>query len=276
MNSKIKIIIFALLLHQTINIASEHILKVSLSPRQALHNDSLIQQLHEKNIYFLKKLPWNTQISSEKKELWLVKSQEDNQTVKKIIKKLTFIQSTESILLAEGQSAKKPYHLQNKSLQTLINSPSKEVKIAILDSGIDLNHHDLKDSIAYNHNDPINGIDDDQNGYIDDYYGYNFINNSPHIDDDNGHGSHLAGIIAAKLNRSNHCEGVAKNAKLIIVKCLDQQLQGQHMNLAAAIIYAVNRGAKIINCSWALKKNSPLIQEAILYAKSKFASWLIS
>lgn len=269
MNFKITSLIFGLILSLSAITASEHILKVSLSPRQALKNLSLIKKLQEKEIHFLKSIPWNTETQENKIELWLVKSNDDPKSLKNKVKNLEFIQSIETLISAEGQSITRPYHLQNEDLQMFINSQSPEVKVAILDSGIDLTHPDFKDRLVYNHQDPINGIDDDQNGYIDDYYGYNFVNNSPNIDDDNGHGSHLAGIIAAKLNTQNYCEGIAKNAKLIIIKCLDQQLQGNHMNLSAAIIYAVNRGAKVINCSWAIKKESPLVQEALLYAKSK-------
>ena len=92
------------------------------------------------------------------------------------------------------------------------------VVVAIIDTGVDIDHEDLADNIWKNTGEiPGNGIDDDGNGYIDDYYGVNVITGKGDGDDDNGHGTHVAGIIAAKNNFVGVL-GIAYNVKIMPVK----------------------------------------------------------
>ncbi|KAF0128255.1 MAG: peptidase S8/S53 subtilisin kexin sedolisin [Bacteroidetes bacterium] len=122
--------------------------------------------------------------------------------------------------------------------------------IAIIDTGVDWDHPDLDDNIWTNLDEiPDNGIDDDNNGYIDDTRGWDFINNDNNPNDDNSHGTHVAGIAAAEGNNGIGICGVAWNAKIMPVKMLQSSGSGNSSNLASAIEYAYDNGATVINMS---------------------------
>jgi len=123
--------------------------------------------------------------------------------------------------------------------------------VAVIDTGINLNHPDLKDHIWKNpgETDCNDGIDNDNNGFVDDCYGWNFISNSNNTQDDNGHGTHVAGIIGAVTNNNEGVAGLNWYVKLMSVKILDSSGSGDIANLIKAIEYAVKNGAKIINSS---------------------------
>jgi subtilisin family serine protease len=124
--------------------------------------------------------------------------------------------------------------------------------IAILDTGIDYNHQDLVGNIWQNtgETDCTNGIDDDSNGYIDDCKGWDFVNNDNDPMDDNGHGTHVAGIAGAVGNNNTGISGVLWTARLMPVKILDETGEGTVDNEILGIDYAVQNGAKIINASY--------------------------
>lgn len=128
----------------------------------------------------------------------------------------------------------------------------KEIIIGILDSGIDYLHPDLTDNIWKNPGEiPENGIDDDHNGFIDDYYGWDFANddNDPMDDDDEGHGTHCSGIIAAKRNNNTGVCGVMPNAKLMAIKFMAGG-SGTISKAINAISYAIAMNVPLINTSW--------------------------
>ncbi|HIE28191.1 TPA: VWA domain-containing protein, partial [Candidatus Poribacteria bacterium] len=140
-----------------------------------------------------------------------------------------------------------------------ITPGSEDIIIAIIDSGVDYDHPDLKDKIWTNKGEiPNNGKDDDGNGYIDDYYGFNFVgatrspngvfNNKADTKDDRGHGTHVAGIAAAVYNNQIGIAGVAPKCKIMPIKVLDAT-GTKTSGLSIAIIYAVNNGAHVINIS---------------------------
>jgi len=123
--------------------------------------------------------------------------------------------------------------------------------IAIIDSGIDLNHPDIRNNIWTNPGEIAgNGIDDDGNGYIDDIHGWNFVNNNNDLSDSNDHGTHAAGVIAAQGNNSKGTSGVCWSAKIMPLKFLDTHGTGSSIDEIKAIEYAVANGAKIINASF--------------------------
>ncbi|HRY97873.1 MAG TPA: S8 family serine peptidase [Bacteroidales bacterium] len=122
--------------------------------------------------------------------------------------------------------------------------------IGILDTGVDWDHPDLDDNIWHNPGEiPNNNADDDGNGYVDDVRGWDFVNDDNNPNDDNSHGTHVAGIAAAEGNNGTGVCGVAWNARIMPVKLLQSSGQGNSNDLAAAIAYAAENGATVINMS---------------------------
>lgn len=128
-----------------------------------------------------------------------------------------------------------------------------EVIVAVLDSGVDYNHPDLKANLWKNDREICdNGKDDDGNGFIDDCYGWNFAyNNNDVMDDDtDSHGTHVAGIIGAVGNNRVGISGINWHAKIMPVKFLNADGSSDIATVIKAIDYAVMMGAKIINASY--------------------------
>ena len=122
-------------------------------------------------------------------------------------------------------------------------TPKHNVIVAVIDTGIHYNHPSLFNHIWENKDEiPGNGIDDDSNGYIDDHIGYDFHFDDPFPFDDDGHGTHIAGLIAADGF------GLAPEVKIMAIKAADTK-SGNLRNVAQAIIYAVDQGAHVINLS---------------------------
>jgi Subtilase family/Bacterial Ig-like domain (group 3)/FG-GAP-like repeat len=150
------------------------------------------------------------------------------------------------------------------------------VVVAVIDTGVDYNHPDLAGNIWTNPNEvPGNFLDDDGNGFTDDFHGWNFVNNTNDPIDDNGHGTHVAGTIAAEGNNGIGVIGVAWHAKIMPLKGFDSSGTGFDFTVAPAIMYAANNGADVINASWdsfnsniQVFGNSQTIEEAIQYAAS--------
>lgn len=161
------------------------------------------------------------------------------------------------------------------------------VVVAVIDSGVDYTHPDLASNIWVNSREiPNDGIDNDANGFVDDIRGWNFNGNrglgSNDPMDDNGHGTHVAGTIAA-LRNGVGVTGVAPNAKIMPLKVKDPTLptfDDYHTSVAKAIRYAVDNGARVINMSIrTLPELGPTIsfgsrpvaaiQDALAYAASR-------
>ena len=126
---------------------------------------------------------------------------------------------------------------------TTIGGPS--VLVAVVDTGIDWNHPDLAENYV-----PL---------------GYDWVNNDPDPMDDNGHGTHCAGVITAIVNNSIGMAGLAQ-VRVMAEKGLDESGSGWTSDLASAIIHAVDQGADIISCSWGSYEKSTLLHEAVKYA----------
>lgn len=141
------------------------------------------------------------------------------------------------------------------------------IVVAVVDTGLDYNHPDLAANVWTNVNEiPGNFVDDDANGFVDDVRGWNFVfqNNDPI--DHNGHGTHVAGTIAAVGDNGIGVIGVAWHAHVMAVKGLDDNGFGFDFTLAPAIMYAASNGADIINASWGGDGTSQSIEQAIQFA----------
>jgi trimeric autotransporter adhesin len=166
----------------------------------------------------------------------------------------------------------------------LVNAPEvwargytgQGITVAVIDSGVDINHEDLRGNIWSNVREIAgNGIDDDRNGYIDDINGWNFgvgqnNNNISPGTSSNGHGTHVAGTIAAR-NNGIGVNGVAYNSRIMSIRMGDVNNQGYFTNagnLSLAIRYAVDNGARVINMSLGWSDSTEL-STALAYAASR-------
>jgi len=144
------------------------------------------------------------------------------------------------------------------------------VVVAVIDSGVDISHPELAGQLWVNPKESAgNRRDDDRNGYVDDIHGANFLNNSANVKDDSGHGTHVAGIIAAAANNGNGGVGLAPGAKIMALKVLDGAGNGSITAAVNAIYYAVNNGAKVINASWTMAVGSPALISAMSFAANR-------
>ena len=151
-----------------------------------------------------------------------------------------------------------------------ISTGSAEVIVAVLDSGVAYDHEDLTANMWINPGEtPANGVDDDGNGYIDDIYGYDFVNKDSDPMDDAGHGSHCAGTIAATGNNGKGIAGVNWTARIMALKFLSSLGYGTDADAIEAIEYIidqkVNHGQNVvaINASWGGSDDDPLLYDAI-------------
>ncbi len=134
-----------------------------------------------------------------------------------------------------------------------ITTGSSSVVVAVVDSGVSTLSvvNDLSGNIWSNPGEiPENGIDDDSNGYVDDVVGWDFVfdDNSPN--DANGHGTHVAGTVAAVGNNSTGVTGVSWSTKIMALRFLDARGSGSTEDAISAILYANAKGAHVINNSW--------------------------
>jgi hypothetical protein len=162
---------------------------------------------------------------------------------------------------------------------------TSDILIGIVDSGIDIIHNDLKEQIFINQEEiPGNGIDDDNNGFIDDVNGWDFVgdisesqaknhqwqpNNNPKpLQTNNDHGTHVSGIAAATTDNGIGIASASWGARIIAVKCATDNLSSQtgSRNIYRpyeGMLYAAMMGADIINCSWSSEYHDPLMYDVI-------------
>ena len=131
---------------------------------------------------------------------------------------------------------------------------SPNVKVAVLDGGINFGQPDLAPNIWHNPSesragDQSNGVDDDRNGFVDDWRGWDFVQQDNDPSDTFGHGTHVAGTIAARGNNRLGVSGVAWRASIIPVRVLDNTNVGTCADIAAGMEYAVRAGARVVNMS---------------------------
>jgi thermitase len=132
-----------------------------------------------------------------------------------------------------------------------ITTGDRATVVAIVDSGIDITHEDLQKNIWVNPGEiPANQKDDDGNGYIDDVYGWNFIDNNAVVTDTFDHGTMAAGIIGSTAHNGKGTRGINWQVSMMSVKAIDDGGLATTAGAISAIHYAIQNGAKIINTSW--------------------------
>ncbi len=164
---------------------------------------------------------------------------------------------------------------EDVNLAPVFDDPPAEsvtVIVGVIDTGIDYDHPDLVDKIYYNSAEiPGNGVDDDHNGLIDDYRGWDFSGDTINVfnlDGDNdctdsiGHGTHVAGLIAAIQNEMG-IVGYPGRIEILPVKIFPNAFQSVSI---AAIIYTADMGARIMNLSWGFPFDSHILRVALQYA----------
>jgi len=140
----------------------------------------------------------------------------------------------------------------------------EDVIVAVIDTGVDYNHEDLSANMWLNTGEiPDNGLDDDGNGYIDDYRGWDFSNNDNDPMDDHYHGTHCAGTIAGLGNNGVGVVGVNWTAKIMPLKFLDAYGSGYSSDAMEAILYAQDKGVRISSNSWGGGPYSQALYDAI-------------
>lgn len=170
-----------------------------------------------------------------------------------------------------------PAQIQAPSAWSVVTGTA-DVVIAVIDSGVQLNHEDLAAKVWVNSGEtPGNGIDDDNNGKVDDVHGWHFYHywsdgafepgEDANVQDDFGHGTHVSGIAAAATNNDLGIAGIAWGTRLMPVKVLDQFGTGWYSDIAAGIVYAADNGARIINLSLGGSPDSQTLRTAVDYAR---------
>ncbi len=149
---------------------------------------------------------------------------------------------------------------------------SHEVVVAVLDTGIDIDHPDLRDNIWVNKAEkPYDQTDNDGNGYVDDFYGWNFVDNSNIVKPDlssadstaANHGTVIAGVIGARGANGVGVAGLNWQIKIMSLKVLDNNGHGDTQRVASAIHYAIDKGVDVINLSFVGNEYDPVLQGAI-------------
>ncbi len=132
-----------------------------------------------------------------------------------------------------------------------ISTSSSDLVVGIIDTGIDYNHEDLNDNIWINEDEVAdNGVDDDGNGYIDDVYGWDFVNEDNDPMDGHSHGTHVAGTVGGEGDNGVGVVGVTWDVQLMALKFLSDFGSGTTSDAIEAIEYAIENGAHITNNSW--------------------------
>jgi subtilisin family serine protease len=159
--------------------------------------------------------------------------------------------------------------------------------IAILDTGVDVTHEDLRDNLWSNPRETANNVDDDGNGCTDDVHGCNFAEKNPgcgetqtppnvDISDNNGHGTFVAGVAAARGNNGEGVIGVAPYATIMPVKVLDCQGSGTALSATQGLLYAAKNGAKVINLSFGADEDSQTLSQAIAQVHDLYGAVIVA
>ncbi|MBO1322544.1 S8 family serine peptidase [Acanthopleuribacter pedis] len=144
------------------------------------------------------------------------------------------------------------------------------VVVAVADTGCDFTHPEMVNQAWLNVGEIAgNGIDDDGNGFVDDLHGWNFVENAVSITDRHGHGTHVAGTIAAEADNGLGLAGIAHHARIMGLKVLDDDGRGTFEGIAEALVYAADNGAHIVNMSLGGNEYAQFLDDALAYAHGR-------
>lgn len=156
-----------------------------------------------------------------------------------------------------------------ESAWDLIDGELQPVTVAVIDTGLDYMHPDFdRDRVWRNPNETQNGKDDDNNGYVDDVIGWDFVDQENNPFDQAGHGTHVAGLIAAASGNGVGIAGINPAARIMPLKALNFIGRGFGASIAEAIFYAVKNGARVINLSLGTEELTEVERAAVLFANA--------
>lgn len=166
----------------------------------------------------------------------------------------------------------------SKAQSRLQRVKTKRVKVCIVDTGVDYRHAALRGRMYLNLEEAggTKGVDDDNNGVVDDAYGVNFLDDNEDPMDFQGHGTQLAGIIAGSAHLSKHIVGINSLARIIACKAFDNNMKGRMSNILKCIDYCIARGAAIQNHSWSIAEESPSLMGAFSVAERSNVLMVVS
>lgn len=175
--------------------------------------------------------------------------------------------------IGEGQSGVGPLPVVadadvDMELAWDIQTGDPNMIIAAIDGGARLTHPDFAPRIWTNSAETANGIDDDGNGLIDDINGWDFFYDDNDPTDERGHGTNVGGIIGAVANNNNLYVGANWNSKVMVLKCIDYDLNATYASVANSVYYAVDHGAKILNLSLGFSPAATVIEDFVTYAET--------
>ncbi len=143
-----------------------------------------------------------------------------------------------------------------------ISTGDTDIIVGIVDTGCLLNHEDLQDHVWVN-DDPVNGLDDDNNGFVDDTFGWDFVNNNNTVDDVFGHGTQVSGISSAGIDNGVGIAGIG-NTTFMTAKWWHNS--GNDSSIAESAFYCTDNGARVLNMSLSGSGPLPLTEAAVNYA----------
>jgi len=198
---------------------------------------------------------------------------------------ITFVFSSVAVANGQPPALKQPPHLTsdpdpllNKSwhlnaIETAkawsISQGSPEITVAVIDSGVDYNFPELSANIKRKSYEPINGIDDDGNGFVDDLIGWDFVKSFYLPMDKTGHGTFMAYLIAGLLNNGIGGAGVCPRCSILPVRFINYEGMGDTEDAIKGIYYAISEGVSVINLSFAGEGYDKDLKAAIMAAEKK-------